>query len=119
MANLLSDTHTKAEKGEYYSTFDIIRLFLAIQVVAIHSGAFSSVFMNPVPAFLAIGGFVVYGSIERNSVPQFFLNRALRLLPLLFVSFIAVWIAFDFKAMVANVVFWIFPFGENPVNPVV
>lgn len=119
MANSLSGAYVNAGEGRYYPTFDIIRLFLAIQVVAIHSGAFPSVLMNPVPAFLAIGGFVVYGSVERNSVSQFFINRALRLLPLLFVSFIAVWVAFDFKAMVANVVFWIFPFGENPANPVV
>lgn len=109
----------KDEERVYYSTLDLIRLFLAIQVVAIHSGAFSTVFINPVPAFLAIGGFVVYGSIERNSVRQFFINRGLRLLPLLFVSFLAVCIAYDFEAMKYNILYWLFPFGDPPVNPVV
>lgn len=104
---------------EYYPTFDAIRLFLAIQVVAIHSGAFSFVFLNPVPAFLAIGGFVVLGSIERNTAIQFFINRALRILPLLFASFLAVWISFDYSAMIQNILFWVFPFGSPPVNPVV
>lgn len=105
--------------GGYYPNFDTVRLLLAIQVVAIHSGAFSFVWMNPVPAFLAIGGFVVLGSVERNSPAQFFVNRALRILPLLFLSFIFVWISFDFHAMIKNIVFWLFPFGEPPVNPVV
>lgn len=104
---------------EYYPTFDVLRLFLAIQVVAIHSGAFPSVYLNPVPAFLAIGGFVVLGSIERNSPAQFFVNRALRILPLLFASFVAVYITFDYKEMIHTILFWLFPFGAPPVNIVV
>ena len=63
---------------------------MAIQVVAIYSGVTSSVFMNPVPAFLAISGFVVLGSMEHRPIGQFFISRALRVLPLLAVSFIAV-----------------------------
>jgi peptidoglycan/LPS O-acetylase OafA/YrhL len=103
----------------YYPNFDWLRLLLAIQVVAIHSGVAPTVFINPVPAFLAISGFVVFSSIERRSIPTFFINRALRVLPLLFVSFICIGLLFGGKEMFHTVMFWLWPFGEQPINGVV
>ena len=66
----------------YYNNFDWLRLLLAVQVVAIHCGVTSNVFINPVPVFLAISGFVVLGSMERRPIGQFVISRALRVLPL-------------------------------------
>lgn len=82
-----------------YPNFDWLRLLLAAQVVAIHCGISPTVFINPVPAFLAISGFVVLGSMERRPLPHFFISRALRVLPLLGVSFLAVWFFYDLNAM--------------------
>ncbi len=106
-------------KGNYYPNLDWVRLALAIQVVFVHAGIAERVFISPVPAFLAVSGFVVYGSIQRWPIATFFMNRALRVLPLLFVSFIVVGLLFGTNAMVRNFVFWLWPFGELPVNPVV
>ncbi len=104
---------------KHYNNLDWIRLLLAVQVVAIHSGLFPTVFINPVPGFLALTGFVVMGSIERNTVPQFFINRALRVLPALFASFIAVWVIFDGAEMLKTIKYWLIPVGDAPVNAVV
>ncbi|MGE7940616.1 acyltransferase family protein [Lysinibacillus xylanilyticus] len=104
---------------EYYPNFDWLRLILAIQVVGIHTGVSPTVLINPVPAFLAISGFVVLGSIERRTTGHFFKNRALRVLPLLFVSFLAVGFLFGKQEMFHNIKFWIWPFGEPPINAVV
>ena len=104
---------------EYYSNFDWLRLLLAIQVVAIHTGVGYKVFVNPVPAFLAISGFVVLGSIERRSKKQFFINRLLRILPLLIVSFLVVGLLFGHQEMFKTVKYWLWPFGEPPINGVV
>ncbi|PIE58166.1 MAG: hypothetical protein CSA33_04445 [Desulfobulbus propionicus] len=103
----------------YYPNFDWLRLMLATEVVAIHSNAAPSVFINPVPGFLAISGFVVLGSIERRTPGAFFLSRALRILPLLFASFLAVGILYSPAEMLYNIRFWIWPKGAPPPNPVV
>ncbi|MCU0075002.1 acyltransferase [Pseudomonas koreensis] len=110
---------TEPTKGIHYPNFDWLRLLLAIQVVAIHTGVGSNVFMNPVPAFLAISGFVVLGSIERRPIGHFFISRALRVLPLLAVSFVAVGIYFSPEEMYRNILFWLWPTGTPPANPVV
>lgn len=104
---------------EYYPNFDWLRLLLAIQVVAIHSGVAPTVFMNPVPAFLAISGFVVLGSIERRSKTQFIINRLLRVLPILALSFLAIGLLFSQQEMFHTIKFWLWPFGDPPINAVV
>src|SRR5690348_10740771 len=76
----------------FYPNFDWLRLLLAIQVIAIHSGVAQHVFINPVPGFLAISGFVVLGSVKRRTIGQFFASRILRVFPLLIVSFAVVWL---------------------------
>lgn len=105
--------------NKFYPNFDWLRVFLAIQVVAIHCGISPTVFINPVSAFLAISGFVVLGSIRRRSIRQFFISRTLRVLPLLFVSFIAVGILYSPTEMFKNIKFWLWPTGPFPPNPVV
>ncbi|MFH0021771.1 acyltransferase family protein [Pseudomonas fluorescens] len=112
-------TNPALNRGTYYPNFDWLRLLLAIQVVAVHTGIGSHVFMNPVPAFLAISGFVVLGSIERRSIRDFFISRAFRVLPLLAVSFVAVWIYWDSQEMIRNILYWLWPTGKQPANPVV
>jgi peptidoglycan/LPS O-acetylase OafA/YrhL len=104
---------------EKYNSFDWLRTFFAIQVVAIHTGIASSVFINPVPAFIAISGFVVFASLERRPALHFFISRALRVLPLLFVSFIAVALIWDSQEMFRTILYWLWPFGTPPENAVV
>lgn len=106
---------------EHYPNFDWLRLLFALQVVAIHSGAWQHVYISPVAAFIAVSGFVVLSSLERSSVTQFFINRALRVLPLLFASFLALWWLFDYSEMSQTIKFWLLPFVYSPpaVNAVV
>jgi peptidoglycan/LPS O-acetylase OafA/YrhL len=106
-------------KSTYYPNFDWLRLLLAIQVVAIHAGVAPTVFMNPVPAFLAISGFVVLSSMERRPIGQFFISRALRVLPPLFLSFLVIGIFWSPEDMVKNIIFWLWPTPTQTVNPVV
>ncbi|MCU0075001.1 acyltransferase [Pseudomonas koreensis] len=110
--------NSKKTNSDFYPNLDWLRLLLAIQVVAIHCGVAPTVFINPVPAFLAISGFVVLGSLERRSVGQFFIGRALRVLPLLFVSFIAIWVLYNPEEMLKNILYWLWPTGAVPVNNV-
>lgn len=103
----------------YFPNFDWIRLLLAVQVVALHSGITNRVFVNPVPAFIAISGFVVFGSLKRRTVGEFFISRAIRVLPLLIVTFGVVGLVHGWQAMLRNVEYWIWPRGSEPINPVV
>lgn len=112
-------SNSSLSKAIHYPNFDWLRLLLAIQVVAIHCGIAPNVLMNPVPAFLAISGFVVLGSMERRPIGQFFVSRALRVLPLLAVSFIAVGIFWSPQEMIRNILYWLWPTGDAPANPVV
>lgn len=104
---------------DYFPNFDWLRLAFAIQVVAIHCGLASHVLIAPVPAFLAISGFVVLGSIERRPMADFYISRALRVLPLLFLSFVVVGLIYGVPAMLYNIKYWIYPNGDVPANPVV
>ncbi|MCE6975995.1 acyltransferase [Pseudomonas frederiksbergensis] len=110
---------TSNNKHEKYNSFDWLRTLFAIQVVAIHTGIASSVLINPVPAFIAISGFVVFASLERRPALHFFISRALRVLPLLFTSFIAVAIIWDKNEMFRTILYWLWPFGTPPENAVV
>jgi peptidoglycan/LPS O-acetylase OafA/YrhL len=112
--NAVEDT-----RPNYYPNFDWLRLAFAIQVVAIHCGLANHVLIAPVPAFLAISGFVVLGSIERRPMVDFYISRALRVLPLLFLSFAIVGFIYGVPAMLYNIKYWIYPDGDLPANPVV
>ena len=75
--------------------FDFMRLALALSVVMFHcfqvsygrnwsAGLFEAPIMLIVPAFFALSGFLVTGSMVRNnSVKNFLLFRALRIIPAL------------------------------------
>jgi peptidoglycan/LPS O-acetylase OafA/YrhL len=80
------------------SGFDYLRLILAISVIAVHSvmvcsGQFpfwTGPLRPPVcfilPSFFALSGFLVTGSLERNTIPAFLTLRALRIFPALAVE---------------------------------
>jgi peptidoglycan/LPS O-acetylase OafA/YrhL len=83
------------------SGFDYLRLVLAISVIAFHtiwvcygdegerafwSGPFRPVFCAIVPAFFALSGFLVAGSLERNPLAAFLTLRAVRIFPALAVE---------------------------------
>lgn len=109
-----------SDSRDYYSNFDWLRLVFAIQVVAIHCGLADHVLIAPVPAFLAVSGFVVLGSIQRRTIKDFYISRALRILPLLFLMFAVVAMTHGLDAMVKNITFWIWPMGNDlPENPAV
>jgi peptidoglycan/LPS O-acetylase OafA/YrhL len=81
------------------SGFDYLRLLLAVSVVVWHSfsvcygedwakpvllfGPFRPLGLFIVPSFFALSGFLVAGSLERNSLPAFMTLRALRIFPAL------------------------------------
>ncbi|MHC4046101.1 acyltransferase [Bradyrhizobium xenonodulans] len=95
----ISDQLTRAENRP--SGFDYLRLFLSIIVIAVHSisicygmqihlrmwdGPLHPVLKFVVPSFFAMSGFLVAGSLERNTIPAFLTLRFLRIVPPLSVS---------------------------------
>jgi peptidoglycan/LPS O-acetylase OafA/YrhL len=82
------------------NNFDLVRLYGALQVAVLHamvhlhaSGVDALVlvlgYFPGVPIFFAVSGFLVSLSLERaTSLRQYFLNRALRIFPALWVCFI-------------------------------
>lgn len=83
------------------SGFDYLRLTLAISIVVWHSilvcygppgelyfwtGPPRPLICFLLPAFFALSGFLVAGSLERNSIPEFLTLRALRIFPALSVE---------------------------------
>jgi len=106
-------------KADHYNNFDWIRLLLAVQVVGIHAGVAKTVFVNPVPAFMTVSGFMVLGSLERRRTSDFFRSRALRVGPPLLVSFLAVGLLFGVDELLSTVRYWLWPFGSPPINAVV
>ena len=81
------------ERGGVGDGFDVLRLTLACGVVVYHSfgvaaaagliGPWQLVAESLVPAFFVLSGFLVTGSALRSTLPQFLVNRALRILPAL------------------------------------
>jgi peptidoglycan/LPS O-acetylase OafA/YrhL len=80
------------------SGFDYLRLILAISVIAVHSvmvcsgqfpfwtGPLRPLVCFILPSFFALSGFLVTGSLERNTIPAFLTLRALRIFPALAVE---------------------------------
>ncbi len=83
--------------------FDYLRLFLAVEVVAMHLNAGLLlgnlwVPIPPVAAFVALSGFLIPQSLERSrSLGHFAWKRALRTLPALVPLMLAIGLAFDVK----------------------
>lgn len=107
-------------KSAYYPNFDYIRLLAAFQVLAWHTGTKSLVIFDPVTLFIAVSGFVVLGSMERRPPMEFFAARALRVLPLLFVTFIVIGFIHGWGKAWDNFIYWLWPFHKlTVVNGVV
>ena len=87
-----------AEHGGYGPGFDLLRLALALLVMAFHGAAalqLGPVWESPpywvltdalLPMFFALSGFLISASAMRLSLGQFLLNRGLRILPALVVE---------------------------------
>lgn len=87
-----------------YNNLELIRLFLALQVLVVH--VFYHIldihlsfleFFPGVPAFFFLSGFLIYGSYQTtNDLFKYFRNRFLRLFPALFVvcTISSLWIYF-------------------------
>ncbi len=83
--------------------FDYLRIGLAVAVLLIHvinisdharwvwlwQSWFAPIYLCVLPAFFVLSGFLVTGSLLRNSIPQFLSLRAMRIFPALAVEVIA------------------------------
>lgn len=112
--------------GGHASGFDYLRILLAIAISAYHSvgmtygfeamlrlayGPFSPIVLFLLPAFFALSGFLVAGSLDRTKTLIGFLGlRALRIFPALIVDTL-------FCALVLGVVFTTSPLGEYLTSP--
>ena len=83
----------KGRELQRYSNFDLLRLLLAAEVFVVHACFFADhsfawhSFIEPVPGFLALSGFLVLKSYSASSGPvEFFGKRALRGLPAMMAS---------------------------------
>lgn len=77
-----------------YPNFDLLRLLLALEVALLHfdwqtyGHPDHKYFINPVPAFVAISGFLILGSFDRSrSLRHFAQKRFLRVFPAFLFSF--------------------------------
>lgn len=114
-----------ARTGGRPAGFDYMRLGLSIAVIAFHScmvsyGASSErglwtgplgpfIFAN-VPAFFALSGFLVAGSLQRNDLPSFLTLRAVRIFPGLLIEVVL-------SAMILGVAFTTLPLAEYLSHP--
>lgn len=80
-------------KRAHYPLFNWLRLFLSLEVVWLHipiahrGNPLLVLPIDPVPAFIAISGFLVFQSLKRApSLGAFWRNRALRVLPAFFLA---------------------------------
>src|SRR5689334_5789233 len=95
-----------------YPLFDYLRLFLALEVVMIHFQAFrgSHEFgapINPVPAFLAISGFLVLQSFENSpSWGRFAWKRFCRIIPAFVASLAVIGLLFGGRQVFLTVREW-------------
>jgi peptidoglycan/LPS O-acetylase OafA/YrhL len=98
-SSLTFDQVIKASKA-HTTGFDYLRVGLALAVLCIHvinisnhdlwtwlwRSWFAPFYLAVLPAFFVLSGFLVAGSLFRNSIPQFLSLRALRIFPALAVE---------------------------------
>jgi peptidoglycan/LPS O-acetylase OafA/YrhL len=114
------------DAGGVTTGFDYLRIGLSIAVLAWHSVAISNaspaldaaLWSNPlrflpaaiIPAFFALSGFLVAGSLARNNLRSFLVLRAIRIVPAL---------AFEttFSALLIGVAFTTLPLHEYVTSP--
>lgn len=91
-----------AERPDNPSGFDYLRITLAVSIIAAHATVCSeghageailksnSALLTPImfilPVFFALSGFLVAGSLERNTLPAFLTLRVMRIFPALAVE---------------------------------
>jgi len=105
-----------------YPNFDLIRLLLASSVLVLHWFAFRGAAINfwwlpwdAVPCFVAISGFLIAGSFERNpNVGRFMWKRACRLIPALISSLIMVAFLFGRQTVLPTLIVY---FTAGMVEP--
>lgn len=90
-----------------YPNFDVLRLFLAIEVVWLHYtaalGHMANIPINPVPAFLAVSGFLVLQSFENSpSWGRFAWKRACRVMPAFAACLGMIWLVFGYGQLAAT-----------------
>ena len=97
-----------------YPNFDVLRMFLASEVVFVHSWWTVNkdfqwhAFIMAVPAFLAISGFLVLQSYEQSGSWRLFIRkRILRILPALLLSFSICWVLFDLHMLANSFLNWL------------
>jgi peptidoglycan/LPS O-acetylase OafA/YrhL len=100
-SSLTFDQVSKAAKA-HTTGFDYLRVGLALAVLCIHvinisdhdlwtwlwTSWFAPFYLAVLPAFFVLSGFLVAGSLFRNSIPQFLSLRALRIFPALAVEIV-------------------------------
>lgn len=113
----------RAGKG-HTTGFDYLRIGLALGVVWVHCisiadfadrglvwrSIFTPAFIAILPSFFALSGFLVSGSLLRNSIPQFVALRVLRIFPALAVEVLL-------SAFVLGTLFTTLPLGEYFRHP--
>lgn len=93
-----------------YPLFDVMRLFLAVEVVVVHILAYeripiSHMPVNAVPAFVGISGFLILQSFERSSSwLHFAWKRVIRVGPAFIVSYVMLWLLFGYSQIVPTLV---------------
>ena len=111
-----SEVHASASAGpgpDRYPNFDILRLFLALGVVLYHAPllvkgmqAFT-VWVNYVPAFLTVSGFLVLQSFESSkSWGEFVAKRCWRLLPALGLNILVISLWMDWDVGRSSIIQW-------------
>lgn len=97
-----------------YPNFDILRLLLAVEVAFVHiwytyDPNFSwNPYVQAVPAFLSVSGFLVLQSYsETGRWRDFLRKRALRLFPALIFSFCLCWVLLDGPTAYNSVLNWL------------
>lgn len=117
------DSVMRAGKG-HTTGFDYLRIGLALAVVWVHCvtmadwadqdmvwrSRYTPVFTGILPAFFALSGFLVAGSLLRNSIPQFVSLRVLRIFPALAVEVLL-------SAFVLGALFTTLPIGTYLRHP--
>jgi len=103
----------------HYPLFNYIRLFLALEVVWLHipvahrGNQLLVLPVDPVPAFIAISGFLVFQSLQRTpSLSVFWRNRALRVLPAFFLALVVTFVLHGSAALRDSLLSYV---GMHPV----
>jgi peptidoglycan/LPS O-acetylase OafA/YrhL len=128
------------ETKGHSSGFDYLRIGLSVSVILYHtiivcygpevearfweSPLLRPLFYFIVPAFFALSGFLVAGSLFRNSIPAFLTLRAIRIFPALFCEVMIsalilgpMLTSFSLWQYFADHKFWVYPLERDRQHP--